>query len=79
MTAQEAAEKIRHGKIKDDNEWLEVLDAIDLFMKEDHPDEEKRIFFPLGCGEVASIMCDGILRRHGSDLDEYVKNGRKKF
>lgn len=79
MAVQEAAEKIRHGKIKDDNEWLEALDAIDLFMKGDHPIEEKRKFFPLSWGEVASIMCDGILRKHGSDLDEYVKNGRKKF
>ncbi|MCC8150728.1 MAG: hypothetical protein LIO96_04535 [Lachnospiraceae bacterium] len=79
MTAQEAAEKIRHGKIKDENEWLEALDAIDFFMKEDHPIEEKRKFFPLGWGEVASIICDGILRGHGSDLDEYVKNGRKKL
>lgn len=55
MTAQEAAEKIRYGKIKDDNEWLEALDAIDLFMKEDHPDEEKILSARLGRSSINNV------------------------
>lgn len=59
MDPYKMAEKIRN-KTELDNEWFEIRDEILQFLKEDHPEEEKKLFVPLGYLEVVTMMCDGI-------------------
>jgi hypothetical protein len=46
-----------------DDEWFTIRDEIIQFLKEDHPEEEKRMFRPLGYLEVVTMICDGLERR----------------
>ena len=62
MNVHEINEKIIHGKIETDEEWLEIRDAVYEFLKSDAPEEQKKIFRPLGALEILSIVCDGIER-----------------
>lgn len=63
MTAKEVRDQImRHSKSISDDEWLEISNWIDEFLKSDPPLEEKRMFVPLGCAEMVTIICDGIIR-----------------
>ncbi|MEE0741048.1 MAG: hypothetical protein U0M21_01995 [Emergencia sp.] len=59
MDAQKIVERIRKKEELDD-EWFEIYDEIVQFLKEDHPEEEKKVFRPLGYLEMVSMMCDGI-------------------
>lgn len=64
MEAQDIKEWIGR-KRKDDThpeEWFEILDAINEFMESDNPENEKRMFYPLGYGESVSMICDGLAR-----------------
>lgn len=61
MDAKSMVEKIRHKKELDE-EWFDIRDEILQFLKEDHPEEEKKLFRPFGYLEVVTIMCDGIER-----------------
>ncbi len=66
-TAKEVHDYIikHHREIKEE-EWLEIDKWIAEFLKNDPPPEEKRMFIPLGCAEMVSIVCDGILRWRNS-------------
>lgn len=59
MDAKKMVEKIKRKKTLDD-EWFEILGEIKQFLKEDHPEEEKKLFRPFGYLEVVTMMCDGI-------------------
>lgn len=60
--AYEMIERIKNKKELDD-EWLEMRDEIVQFLKEDHPEEEKKLFRPFGYLEVVTMICDGLKRR----------------
>ncbi|MCD7866007.1 MAG: hypothetical protein LUG54_08415 [Clostridiales bacterium] len=68
MNAYEVVERIRQGKIKDDDEWLQLRDDIVQFLKEEHPEEEKRCFRPFGYFEVVKMVCDGIEKRRNGEM-----------
>ena len=59
MDPYKMIERIRNKRGLDE-EWFEIRDEIRQFLKEDHPEEEKRLFVPLGYLEVVTMMCDGI-------------------
>jgi hypothetical protein len=62
MDAVEMVKRIKEKKTLDD-EWFTIRDEIIQFLKEDHPEEEKRMFRPLGYLEVVTMICDGLERR----------------
>jgi hexokinase len=62
MDAEEMVKRIQEKKTLDD-EWFTIRDEILQFLKEDHPEEEKRKFRPLGYLEVVTMICDGLERR----------------
>lgn len=67
MTAKEVHDLIRkHTRSIGDDEWLEICDWLDGFLKSSPPPEEAKLFVPLGCGEMVWIICDGILRWRNS-------------
>lgn len=41
---------------KDD--WVKLRRDINLFLDEDHPIEEKELFYPLGYLEMVNMICD---------------------
>lgn len=63
MTATEIIERI-NNRTNSEADWHEIADQIAIFMKEDHPESEKRKFWPLGYGEVVAIICDGYNAQH---------------
>ncbi len=67
MTVREVRDLIMKDsrRIKDD-EWLEIGGWINKFLKSNPPLEEKEMFVPLGCGEMVTIICDGIMRWRNS-------------
>lgn len=62
LDAQKIVERIRKKEELDD-EWFEIYDEIVQFLKEDHPEEEKKVFRPLGYLEMVSMMCDAVERK----------------
>jgi hexokinase len=62
MDAVEMVKRIKEKKTLDD-EWFTIRDEILQFLKEDHPEEEKRMFRLLGYLEVVTMICDGLERR----------------
>lgn len=67
MTAQEVRDRImKHSRSIKDDEWLEISEWINKFLKKNPPLEEKKMFIPLGCAEIVTIMCDGIMRWRNS-------------
>lgn len=40
------------------------------FLKTDPPEEEKSLFYPLGCLEIVDMMCDGIERKRSIEDGE---------
>ena len=60
MDAYKMAERIMHDKSITDEEWLEIRDEVIEFLKNDPPEEERKLFLPLGCMEIITMMCDGI-------------------
>lgn len=53
------------NKNNSDDEWLQLEKDMHEFLKENHPEEEKRQLSPLGGSEVVTIICDGIKRKRG--------------
>lgn len=53
------------NKNNSDDEWLQLEKDMHEFLKENHPEEEKRQLYPLGGLEVVTIICDGIKRKRG--------------
>lgn len=63
FTAEQMADHIKHGEIKNDDEWFEIREWIRDFLKGNPPLADKKMFVPLGLAEVVGIMCDGLERR----------------
>lgn len=63
MEAYKVANRIMNDKNISDDEWLQFQIEIREFLKTDPPEEEKSLFYPLGCLEIVDIMCDGIERK----------------
>jgi hypothetical protein len=63
VNAKDIVQRIKEKKTLDD-EWFTFRDEIEKFLEEDHPEEEKRMFRPLGYLEVVTMMCDGLERRN---------------
>jgi len=59
MNVKEIVEKICNGYLSDD-EWLIIQDEIKQFLREDHPEEEKKLFRPFGYLEMVTMICLGI-------------------
>lgn len=57
--------RIKSAKNNSDDDWLQIEKDIHIFLKEEHPEEEKKVFVPLGYLEMVSMICDGIERRRG--------------
>lgn len=61
-SAKEAIEDV--WKKKTDDEWLTYRDElIELLNDKDLSDEDRAKIAPLGCLEVATMVCDGIERK----------------
>lgn len=57
--------RIKSAKNNSDDDWLQIEKDIHIFLKEEHPEEEKKAFVPLGYLEMVSMICDGIERKRG--------------
>lgn len=66
FSAGDMAGYIKANKVKNDDEWLEIEKWIDEFLKSNPPEDEKRLFVPLGWAESVCIICDGIKRWRAS-------------
>lgn len=67
MTAKEVRDYImNHSRSIGDDEWLEISNWIAEFLRSDPPKEEKKMFVPLGCAEMVTMICDGIIRRRNA-------------
>ena len=60
MDAHEIVMRIKNGRNLTDDEWLEIMDEIEEFLKSDPPEEERKLFAPFGYLEIVTMMCDGI-------------------
>lgn len=56
MNIKEIVNKYNSAKTKDD--WLQLEKDMTKFLKEDHPQEEKRLLAPLGYLEVVCMTID---------------------
>lgn len=59
MDAIKMVERIKKKK-EPDNEWLDIRDEIVQFLKEEHPEEEKKLFVPFGYMEIVTMMCNAL-------------------
>ena len=80
MTAKEVHDYImEHSKGISDDEWLEIGKWIGNFLKSDSPMEEKKMFGPLSCAEMVTMICDGIIRwRNSICMKCNRQKGKKK-
>ncbi len=64
MESQDITDWIERKRKEDSHpeEWFEIRNAIKKFMESDKPENEKRIFYPLGYGESVGMICDGLAR-----------------
>lgn len=60
MDAHEIVMRIKNGRNLTGDEWLEIMDEIEEFLKSDPPEEERKLFVPFGYLEIVTMMCDGI-------------------
>lgn len=81
MTAKEIHDYImEHTKSIEDDEWLEISNWINEFLKSNPSSEEERMFVPLGCAERVTIICDGIVRwRNSICIKCQQQSGHEKF
>lgn len=81
MTAKEVRDCImEHSKGISDDEWLEISKWISNFLESDPPMEEKKMFGPLSCAEMVTIICDGIIRwRNSICIKCNRQKGKKKY
>lgn len=66
--AQNIEDLVKRAQNKDnsDDEWLQLEKDMHEFLKEDHPQSERKRLIPLGWLESVTIICDGIKRRRGT-------------
>lgn len=57
--------KRAQNKNNSDDDWLQLEKDMHEFLKEDHPQSERKRLVPLGWLESVTIICDGIKRRRG--------------
>lgn len=57
--------KRAQNKNNSDDDWLQLEKDMHEFLKEDHPQSERKRLVPLGWLESVTIICDGIKRRWG--------------
>lgn len=69
IDAYKVANRIMNDKNISDDEWLQLQKEIRDFLKTDSPEEEKSLFYPLGCLEIVDIICDGIERDRKLHMD----------
>lgn len=50
----------RAKKENSDDEWLALQKDMIQFLKENHPEKEKKKLRPLGYLEMVTMICDGI-------------------
>lgn len=63
MSAKEICDLVsKHSRSITDDEWLELNAWLYNFLNSNPPEEEKKMFVPLGWGECIGMMCDGIRR-----------------
>jgi hypothetical protein len=65
MTKAEELVMRCRSKGKTDDEWLQLHEDILEFLKSNPPEEERRMFVPLGYLEMTSMVYDGIMRGRG--------------
>lgn len=70
MEAYKVANRIMHDKNISDDEWLQLQKEIRKFLETDPPEDEKSLFYPLGCLEIVDIVCDGIERKRNIEHGE---------
>lgn len=58
---REIIRKIDNNQVKED-EWADFLGKMTEYVNTDIPEDVKRLFYPLGYIEMATIMVDGITR-----------------
>lgn len=65
--AQNIEDLVKWAQNKDnsDDEWLQLEKNMHEFLKEDHPQSERKRLIPLGWLESVTIICDGIKRERG--------------
>jgi hypothetical protein len=65
--AQNIEDLVKRAQNKDnsDDEWLQLEKDMLEFLKEDHPQSERKRLIPLGWLESVTIICDGIKRERG--------------
>ena len=61
MDAKQIVNRIKNKKELDE-EWIEIKNDIVKFLNENHPEEEKKMFRPLGYMEVVTMMCNALER-----------------
>lgn len=69
IDAYKVANRIMNDKNISDDEWLQLQKEIRDFLKTDPQEEEKSLFYPLGCLEIVDIICDGIERDRKLHMD----------
>ena len=75
MDAKELYNKVMNqNKHISDDEWLEMEIQLYKWLETDPPEEDKKLFWPLGAGEIISMMADGVhyRRKTGRYADDYV-------
>ncbi len=73
IDAYKVAIRIMNDKNISDDEWMQLQNDIREFLNTDPPEEEKSLFYPLGCLEIVDIMCDGIERDRKLHVNEMNK------
>lgn len=65
--AQNIEDLVKRAQNKDnsDDEWLQLEKDMHEFLKEDHPQSERKRLIPLGWLESVTIICDWIKRERG--------------
>ncbi len=70
MEAYKVANRIMNDENISDDEWLQLQKDIREFLETNPSEEEKSLFYPLGCLEIVDIMCDGIERKRSIEHGE---------
>ena len=77
FNAREVFERVMNPALSidiSDDEWIEINDRLGEWLATNPPEEEKRLFIPLGAGEKIAMMVDGIHyeRKIGRYAPDYV-------
>lgn len=77
---QEIMRKIDHHEVENDDEWIQFAKEMDVYVKTDIPEDVRRLFYPLGYLERATIIIDGIIRWRNSICKNCIRQkGYEKY